>query len=181
MTLTATRSYGCAGAFLTERAVSAPTFPGPAIQRALLTGVPSRTYDVKLAQLTMRIEVTGEAPDWLSPTIQTMQHLSRLPANWSSYGSCRVEDRAIIGAAEVLRDVLESNSLAPTVAPTLQGGVQLEWHRNGADVEIELSPRGVVCDVYVYDRQTDRTWQPEQVTSEAFDRLRTTINRLGQP
>jgi len=88
---------------------------------------------------------------------------------------------AIIGAAEVLADVLAPNALAPTIVPTLQGGVQLEWHRNGADIEIEFSSQGVVSDVYVYDRQTDRTWQPEQVTSEAFDRLRTTINRIGQP
>ena len=28
----------------------------------------------------------------------------------------------------------------PAVVPTVKGGVQLEWHANGLDLEIEISP-----------------------------------------
>lgn len=180
MTLTATRDYGYAGAVLTELAVSAPTFPGWSEQQTLLPDPPSREFDVKLRKRTMTIRLIGEAPAWLKPTIQTMQQIAQLPANWSSYGSSPIEDVAIIRAAELLAELLESDGPAPTVIPTLRGGVQLEWHRNGSDVEIELSPEGVVSDVYVCDRQTDRTWEPERVAPEVLQRLKTTIKLLGR-
>jgi hypothetical protein len=180
VTATATRNYGCAGAFLTNLALSAPTFPRSTPQQALLTDPTSRTYPVKLRKRTMTITLTGEAPGWLDPTIQTMQRLAHLPGNWSSYGNCLIEDIAIIRAAEVLAEVLDADGLAPSIVPTSQGGVQLEWHRNGDDVEIEFSPQGTVSDVYIYDRRTERAWQPDRVTSETFERLKTTINSLAQ-
>jgi len=178
--MTATRSYGCADAFLTEQVVSAPMLMRLATPRSLLTDPPARTFDVHLAQLTMTIKLTGEEPDWLYGTIQTMQHLSRLPANWSSYGSRRIEDVALIGAARMLASLLGPQSAPPSVVPTLHGGVQLAWHRNGTDVELEFSPDGAVSYVYTYDRPTDVTWEPEAVTADVLQRLRTMINRLGQ-
>jgi hypothetical protein len=181
MTLTATRNYGCATPVLTELAVAASTFPTRPGLQALLTDLCQREYDVMLGKHRVTIRLTGDAPAWLDPTIRTMQQLAALPANWSSYGSRPIEFVAMIRAANVLAEVLEPDGLAPTMVPTLQGGVQLEWHRNGDDVEVEFSPDGAVSDVYVYDRRTDRTWEPDQFTPEALQRLKTTINGLAQP
>jgi hypothetical protein len=180
MTLTATRTYGCLGAVLTEQALSAPTFPKRLPQPALLTNPTSQAFDVRLSGRVMTIRLTGEAPSWLKPTIQTMQQLSQLPADWSSYGSHSIDDAAIFHAAEMLASLLEPDGVPPTIVPTHAGGVQLEWHRNGTDIEVEFSPEGSVSDVYVYDRQTDRTWEPQPITPEVYQRLRTAIAGLAR-
>ncbi len=172
--------YEYTDACLTEKAVSAPTFLRRPAEGALLTEQPAQKIDVPLARRTMTIQFVGEKPAWLDTTAQTMRRLSRLPANWSSYGSSHIEDAAIISAASFLIIVLGPRGLAPTVVPTLQGGVQLEWHRNGVDIEIEFSPQGALADAYVYERQTDTTWEPEHIAWDAYQRLRSSINRLGQ-
>ena len=178
--MTATLDYGISGALLSEHAVSAPTSPRSHFQRALLTDPPSRTFDVRLSQLTMTIRLTGEEPGWLYRTMEAMQRLSRLPANWSSYGSRQIEDVAIISAARMLAKLLGPQGFAPTVMPTLHGGVQLEWHRSGSDVEIELSAEGTISYIYAYDRQRDVTWETDEVTPETLHRVQTTISRLAQ-
>ncbi len=178
--MTATLDYGITAGVLSEHVVSAPTSPRPHLQRVLLTEPPSRVFDVRLSQLTMTIKLTGEEPAWLYRTLESMQRLSRLPANWSSYGSHRIEDVAIISAARLLTKVLGHQGFAPTVMPTLHGGVQLEWHRDGSDVEIEFSADGLVSYVYAYDRHRDATWETEQFTGETLQRIKTTISRLAQ-
>src|SRR5712692_1925646 len=124
--------------YLTEKTVSAPTFPRQP-ERAVLTQpqLLAPKVEVPLAQRVMTIQLLGEKPAWFDTTVQTMQRLSWLPENWSSYGSCRIEEDSIESAAAFLGRALGPRGMAPTVVPTLQGGVQLEWHRTGDDVEIE--------------------------------------------
>jgi hypothetical protein len=178
MTLTATRPNSCLAAVLTEQALSAPTFPKRPPQAAVLTNPSWQSYDVPLSGRVMTIKLAGEAPAWLKPTIQAFRQLSQLPSGWSSYGSHSIEDAAIFRAAEVLGTLLEADSIPPTIVPTHAGGVQVEWHRNGVDIEVEFSPEGAVADVYLYDRQADRTWEPDRVTPEVYQRLRTVIAGL---
>src|SRR5437870_4129768 len=118
---------------LTEKTVSATTFPRQPSECPVLTQSSPQKIDVPLAQGPMTIHFFGEKPEWFDTTVQTMQRLSYLPGNWSSYGSCQIEQVAIESAAAFLGRTLGPRGVAPTVVPTLQGGVQLEWHRNGDD------------------------------------------------
>lgn len=61
--------------------------------------------------------------------------LNNLLPDWDSYGAPRISEKAI--------DTLESFS----VVPCSSGGLQLEVHRNGFDIEIEISPDGKIEDV----------------------------------
>ncbi|MBM4018910.1 MAG: hypothetical protein FJ288_11375 [Planctomycetes bacterium] len=47
-------------------------------------------------------------------------------------------------ALNALMMVMESRSPAPTVVPTVEGGVQLEWHQNDIDLEVEVKPEGQI-------------------------------------
>ena len=81
--------------------------------------------------------------NWFTPTLQAMAALL-----WSS------EDRAAgatptrFAAADqmmtILSLVLDHRTPPPSVVPTWDGGVQVEWHRNGVDLEIEVGPLGEV-------------------------------------
>lgn len=61
----------------------------------------------------------------------TLASLSTLPDDWDGYGAATISDAALA----VVR--------ALHVVPTVNGGVQIEWHANGWDVEVEVSKDGI--------------------------------------
>jgi hypothetical protein len=60
-----------------------------------------------------------------------MRHLEN---NWDSYGAEPVDGRAINKAL----DILETLPGLWDAVPCVDGGVQLEQHRDGFDIEIEI-------------------------------------------
>jgi hypothetical protein len=61
-----------------------------------------------------------------------MQMLRDLKRDWDSYGAAPIDERVIQKAYEIWRQVSGSWS----VVPMSNGGVQLEQHRDGFDIEI---------------------------------------------
>lgn len=164
-------------AALAERAIWVPTPVGNIGERALLSQAPRRTFDVTLSSSKIRIELFGEETDWLYSTLQAMQQISVLPANWDSYGSQRIQDAAIVGAMQLLAVTLNPNGVAPMVVPTSVGGLQLEWHQDGFDIEVEFSPTGAAS-AYLYDYQKDDAWEADRMSPEAAQRIAATLSRL---
>lgn len=77
-----------------------------------------------------------------------LEELSLLTDNWDSYGGKPITQFAL-AEAELLLDALERiQAVEPFICPCSNGGLQLEWHRNGYDLEIEISPEGEVSEVY---------------------------------
>ena len=70
--------------------------------------------------------------------------LLQLPRGWNSYDAEPVSVAAFEQATEFLTTYLVEGVADPVVVPTVRGGVQLEWHRHGVDVEVEISPDGSV-------------------------------------
>lgn len=81
------------------------------------------------------------AMEWFYPTLQAIAALPWWTDNWSS-GATRTQVAAIAYMLEILIEVLDSRTPPPSVVPTWNGGVQVEWHRNGIDLEIEVAPEG---------------------------------------
>ena len=81
------------------------------------------------------------AMEWFYPTLQAIAALPWRTDNWSS-GATRTQAAAIAYMLETLLKVLDSQTPPPAVVPTWNGGVQVEWHRNGIDLEIEVAPEG---------------------------------------
>lgn len=65
-------------------------------------------------------------------------HLLALKDNWDSYGG-RIISKKAVDAAVRLRNVLAT---MPSFVPMSDGGVQVEWHSRGFDVELEIEPNG---------------------------------------
>ncbi len=70
---------------------------------------------------------------------------------------------------------MRKNTIAPTVVPTVHGGIQLEWHTRGIDLEIEVSPEGR-CDVYCQEDNTE--WEDD--LNSTLNRLQGVMSRLSQ-
>ena len=116
----------------------------------------------------LTLETEGDEPEWVVPVFRALSELLTLSPDWDSYGAARIEPRSIGWALEALSWIMRNDTKVPTVVPTPDGGVQLEWHTQGIDLEIEVSSVGrsfVTC----YDRNQNAQWEGE---------LRYNLNRL---
>lgn len=85
-----------------------------------------------------------QARDWLaaSPPVDAGDQFAKLfalPYNWDTYGSPRISLAAIERAQAFLMCV--------SVVPCSDGGVQLEWHQDGHDIEVKFDPSGAPAPV----------------------------------
>lgn len=92
---------------------------------------------------------------WLEAVGDRLQTLVDLPANWNSRGARRVTAQAVRTALAVLVNVMAADSRMPTIVPTVRGGLQLEWHGEGIDLEIEIDHPGGGAEVAFEDAETE--------------------------
>lgn len=64
-----------------------------------------------------------------------------LEPGWDSYDAPVITGAALDAAKRFMAMLRESS---PFVVPCSDGGLQLEWHQDGFDVEIEITPEGIV-------------------------------------
>jgi hypothetical protein len=86
--------------------------------------------------------------------------LLRLPVGWDGHGA-RPPSRTIVDyACYLLARLTRPGVPPPFVAPLSSGGLQLEWHRKGWDLEIEIEGPGQLY-VYANELATDQEWEAE--------------------
>jgi hypothetical protein len=76
---------------------------------------------------------------WLEPVIEAIRDLAELKPGWNDEGAPAIDARSVSQALQFLAAEVSPWTAAPSVVPTPTGGVQLEWHRGGLDVEIEFN------------------------------------------
>jgi hypothetical protein len=116
-------------------------------------------------------------PRWVHPTIESMLAAFESEPNWDSYGARPVDKKSIEIAVSLLLTILRENSPEPAVVPTSIGGVQLEWHKGGIDLEIEVTPTGT-RQAYFHDHRSGLGWEGE--VSEVEERLRDAVLTLSR-
>lgn len=75
-------------------------------------------------------------PAWFDPLVQGFVDALALPPDWDSYGAGPIASRIVHDALNFANAVLGPTSPPPRVVPLSSGGLQLEWHRNGVDLEV---------------------------------------------
>lgn len=116
----------------------------------------------------------GPEPAWLRPTMEVLAQLLALPADWDSYGARRIGQAAVTSVLALLREVMPDDAPAPQIVPTAAGGVQMEWHMRGIDLEVCVRPTGEGW-VLFEDLETGEEWE-----GPAPDRLAAALNTLTQ-
>ena len=119
----------------------------------------------------------GDLPEWVLATVERLCDLLWLNANWDSYGASPVDRFTVELALDLLFAIMQKTSPLPSVVPTSCGGVQLEWHTGGIDLEIEIEPAGSI-DVFFCDQQTNREW--EGSLGSDYSALTDAINSLTE-
>src|ERR1017187_2252618 len=77
-------------------------------------------------------------PGWLVPTVKSLGDLLQLHRDWDGYGADEVQEHIAQKALWLLVEVMDNDSPSPSVVPLNDGGIQLEWHRHGRNLEIEF-------------------------------------------
>lgn len=112
-----------------------PAFPYPFDTMSLPEVRVSMRENITFVSLRIAQEISSAK--WLDQTVSELVRLLWLPEGWNSDNPERINPRAVERILELLLAILESDSPPPIVVPTTRAGVQVEWHQNGIDLEIE--------------------------------------------
>jgi len=84
------------------------------------------------------IETTS--PPWLRAVEKRVNVLLNLPSNWDGDGAARIAFECVMAAFGLVLTNVTHETPAPHFIPTSQGGVQVEWHLSGTDLELIFDP-----------------------------------------
>lgn len=112
------------------------------------------------------VEVDGPLPPWLPTVLQRLAVLLRLPEGWNSYRARRVSPKAVAAVLRTLPRIAGPTAPAPAVVPLADGGVQVEWHQGGIDLELAFAADGRISLSYV-DSHTGVEWDEDHLTDLA--------------
>lgn len=165
-------------AILSVREGKARPAPGIAQRGSTLTEVSMNVRRMYLPNSggEIVIEIGGVPPPWFQPTVQSLVHLLTLSPSCDAFKARRVEPACVVTAIQTALEVMNDETPAPAVVPTSCGGIQLEWHIRGIDLEIEIrSPSRVLarCE----DQETGESWE-ERVFD--FSRLRRALCEVAR-
>lgn len=97
---------------------------------------------------------------WFFPVRESIYGLLSLRDNWDSYGASAVKQDLAATAADILQSIMDPDTRIPAVVPTTRGGIQIEWHASGIDLEIEIESTARITAFYE-DSATGLRWERE--------------------
>src|SRR5205823_4313543 len=95
---------------------------------------------------------------WLPQVVDQLNTLVSLRENWDSYGGSPLDPRLLVSAVRLLDRTMRYETPAPFIVPLSVGGLQLEWHQQGIDVEVELTAPHRFS-VFFRDRVRGEEWE----------------------
>jgi hypothetical protein len=95
---------------------------------------------------------------WEVEVVRALVRLARLPAGWDSYRSPPPSRDAGHFALEILQGIMRPRTPPPQIVPSSGGGIQLEWHEKGIDLELHITAP-YQCELWFQDHQ-DQNSQP---------------------
>ncbi len=94
----------------------------------------------------------------LEGLLSYIDSLLDLPAGWDAYGAPAIQIEHVDLAAWLVSHLMRPDTPTPSIIPTASGGVQIEWHSEGIDFEVEtVGPTEL--SVYFRDSATGLEWE----------------------
>ncbi len=109
---------------------------------------------------------------------QLLQYVNFKPG-WDSYGAPPVTWDAGMFALNILKDVMRPRTPIPQVVPSSVGGVQLEWHEKGIDLELHVTGP-YQCELWFQDLSAPGTDPVSMDLTNDFSALLRPIELLTQ-
>ena len=134
------------------------------------------TTQVDDAYPNFRAAFNSEAQrQWEVEVVRRVVNLLDMPEGWDSYGATKIKKDAGMFALEILNKVMRPRTPIPQIVPTAAGGIQIEWHEKGIDLEIDiLEP--YKCELWYRDHQS----QLAPISAEFSNDLSLLRDPIGQ-
>lgn len=155
-----------------------PTTSGAAIT------TPNGSASQNSLQVGLRVPVdqywtactTKDDARWEPDVLQRVIQLHALPKNWDGYSAEPVNDSVITFALVVINNAMRLTTPAPQIVPMSNGGLQLEWHQKGWDLELSID-QPLKCELYFRDRASgeEQYWE----LSTDYSVLHRKLDELG--
>ena len=118
---------------------------------------------------------SNERPQWATDALRKLGALIDLKPGWDGHFGMPITHASASYAFDILRHVMQPGVPLPSITPLSYGGVQLEWHRKGWDVEIEVPGPGKI---YVFTRDIRSEIETERELSADFTALGGVIDKI---
>ena len=94
------------------------------------------------------------APEWFPGIVHRLNYLLLLAENWDSYGAKKISQVSAIKVLNILTNNVPDLFPCPDLIPSNDGGIQIEWHIRGIDLEIDVPESGLIG-VYFMDENNE--------------------------
>lgn len=125
-------------------------------------------FDVPIGAQVVR--VTGNSsrlPEQLSDVVESFARMALLQEGWDSYGAESIRPAAMKEAFSLILTACRYG-LAPELAPTPSGGVQIEWEHFGREFDVRVEGPGEYHAYYL--DTTGEEWDPgRKVTNDEIE------------
>jgi hypothetical protein len=91
--------------------------------------------------MVLRAHNLGEVT-WAAEVGRGLEGALALAPGWDGYDARAVREDVAVFAYELLEQILPDQAPAPAVVPTTAGGIQLEWHEPGWELEVDIAEPG---------------------------------------
>ena len=138
---------------------------------------PSNENVFTLTDTNLSARITRNNPPWVQELESRLNSLTGLPIGWDGYQGKPVSFSCASFAANLIGRICVDNVPAPQLVPGSDGTLQLEWHLNGYDIEINvLAPFEVVA-----ARYNHATSEEEEIEVQSdFSELAEWVTALGE-
>jgi hypothetical protein len=177
--------YGLAeAAILSERWLSATTLPDVLARPTVMTAAVEqptpvlRRVVIRKRGLDLLVEVYANHPmsSTFRKSVEAVADLLSLPPGWNSYSAKPIDHQNARQAIRLLAEFLKPNTPPPSVVPTVRGGIQLEWHTGGVNVEIYIESQD---DVSFFAEEAGSGNSSEVPLAGHEEELRSWLQRLS--
>jgi hypothetical protein len=100
-------------------------------------------------------------PSWLPSVRAALEDLRVLRKDWDSYGAAPVSPVMIGAAYELLQQIAPAKVPMPSIVPTSDGSVQIEWHTHGIDLEVRLLSAARISVAFEDATNPKNAWERE--------------------
>lgn len=84
------------------------------------------------------VEAAIPASDWREAVEARLRRLQKYELGWDGYQGKPPRSAVIEFARSILSSVMKPSVEAPSIVPLSGGGLQLEWHNGGLDIEVTI-------------------------------------------
>lgn len=126
--------------------MNAQLLDSSAFQHKMSTHVIADYVDSTISTGQNPVRALHHCSKWLTELQDRLKELSSLPKGWDGYAGRSVSFPCVYFTAQLIEQIFCPGVPAPDLVPGGDGTLQIEWHRNQYDVEIDvLAPYHVVA------------------------------------